>query len=177
MQFVYPNKPVRVYDVPSIISKLSGWIVQPKYDGRRVLIACENNQITLYGRLYQKFKELRPWLSNLPLPQPFLIDGELLRNGNIYIWDYAILGGEHEYRKPYIERWNKIKDLKPMEVNGNKFAVVDSLPAERYAELLDGSKPDHLAIEGCVLKSPAATDLWGIYSTAEVASMVKYRIR
>lgn len=144
-------------------------------DGKRVLIQCENNKVTLFGRQGQKFKEERPWLAKLPLPQPYLLDGELLRNGNIYIWDFAILGGEPQYQRPYQERWIQIFDLKPLEQNGQRFAVVQSLPASQYLDLLRPSMPDHSSIEGVVWKSPGATDLWGPYSTSEVASQIKWR--
>lgn len=177
MDYIWVNKPLRVYNPLGILPKISGWTAQPKYDGKRVLIACENNKVTLFGRQNQKFKEERPWLAELPFVQPFLLDGELLRNGNIYFWDYAIMGGEAHYRKRYRERWKQIKDLQSVECGGHRFALVDVVVAKDYQKLMEPSMSDFEAIEGCVFKNPDATDMFGIYSTSEVSSMIKYRIK
>lgn len=172
-----PNKPIRVYNPNIILSTIFNWIAQNKYDGKRTIIACENDQVILYGRLGQKFKEKRPWLAGLSLPQPWLIDGELLRNGNIYAWDYAILAGRPQYHLPYLERWNLLKDLTPLEESGKRFAIVESRKADAYLELLEPGVPDHSLVEGVVWKSPSATNLWGLSSTSEIGTQIKWRLK
>lgn len=182
--FIYPNKPIRIYSPANLLVTLHSvthsdgatvsnqWIVQPKMDGRRVLPYCDaDGQVTLYGRLGQKFKELRPELANLNLPKPFLLDGEILRDGRIFLWDYALVDGEAAFHLPYQVRLTRLQD---MVMSGVGAELVETLPATEYQSILARGKSESL--EGIVFKYKLATNLFGPYQTTEVASQFKYRI-
>lgn len=174
MEFCYPNKPIRIYQIVKLLTTLplDRWVVQPKMDGRRVLPYCDiDGNITLYGRLNQKFKETRPELSKLDLPRPFLLDGELLRDGRIFLWDYALLGGQEVFTLPYQERLTRLQNV---VISGIGAELIETLPADQYQTILARGKKNGL--EGCVWKNKLATDLWGVFSTSENSSQFKFRL-
>jgi ATP-dependent DNA ligase len=175
--FIWPNKPLRIYD-PSRVRGFATptWIAQPKWDGKRVEIDCSmDGVITLYGRQGQLFPERWPWLQELPLPRPWFLDGELLRDGRIFVWDFAIFAGRYAYRTQYGERLDTLQKAigSPVTRGGQTLACVETLQACDYETLLRRRGEPHL--EGIVWKDRAATNLWGVTSTREVASCVKYR--
>jgi len=179
MTFYFPNKPIRVYDPTKILGLLNpveSWVAQPKWNGKRVEISCDaDGKITLFGRLGQRFPERWPWLSDLPLARPWFVDGELLRDNRIYVWDFAVLGGEPVFRDTYEPRLRHLEKClpNPLTVNGQTVACVEVIPAQGYKSLLlrRGDK----MLEGIVWKSLRAKNLWGPHATTEVNSQFKYR--
>lgn len=172
--FLFPNKPIRIYNVPQFLQNinLDDWIVQSKWDGKRVLPSCdERGRITLHGRQGQVFKDAGwSWLDQLPLPKPWLLDGELLRDGRMFVWDYAIFGGKKSYREPYFGR---LKLLQTLPCGLGKFQIIETKSAVEYKSILAPGKANGL--EGCVFKLKRATDLFGVTSTKETPSQYKYR--
>lgn len=181
VMFYFPNKPVRVYDpekIVGVLNPLSSWIVQPKWDGKRVEIDCNaKGVVTLYGRQNQVFKETWPWLADLDLPRPWFVDGELLRDGRIFVWDFAVLDGKPVFREPYGSRLARLQAALPgvKTQNNQTIACIETLPASAYKTLLGRAGAG--GMEGIVLKHLAATNLWGPYSTSEVATQFKYRFK
>lgn len=178
MEFCYPNKPIRIYQIDKLLTTLpiDKWIVQSKVDGKRVLPYCDNDgNITLYGRLNQKFKETRPELAKLDLPRPWLADGELLRDGRIFLWDYAVVGGAEVFKLPYQERLTRLQSVFSLDADVDRVGceLIDTFPANQYQTILSRGKDDGL--EGIVFKNKLATNMFGVTSTNEVPSMFKYR--
>lgn len=175
--FVWPNKPIRIYNIDKLLATLplENWICQPKWDGKRVEPWCdEDGKIVLYGRQGQVFPEKWAWLESLPLERPWLLDGELLRDGRMIVWDYAIMGGSNEYRLPYSERLNLLKcRLQPKSIGNQSFSLIETYPAAEYERILNRVKGNQL--EGIVFKSLGSTNLWGVHSTSEVGTQFKYR--
>jgi ATP-dependent DNA ligase len=179
VRFYFPNKPVRVYNADRLVRRLSrqeGWIGQPKWDGKRAEIACEDGKVVLHSREGREWPQERwDWLADLPLPQPWFLDGELTRDNHIRVWDFAVLGGEVLYRTPYGDRLSRLEALlpSPLEQGGQSFACIETRPLEACGELLAREGDEFL--EGVVWKRLDATDLWGPNSTSQVGSQFKFR--
>jgi len=179
MHFFFPNKPIRVYTpkvLMGVLNPLDTWVVQPKWDGKRVEIACNaKGVITLYGRQGQKFKESWPWLGDLDLPRPWFLDGELLRDGRIFVWDIAMVDGTPVYHGHYGPRLACLQAVLPApRTQGTQtIACIETLPARDYETLL--ARKGMPGLEGIVWKSLAAKNLWGPHTTSEVSSQFKFR--
>lgn len=170
--FIFPNKPIRVYNIPKLLETLpfDKWVVQEKWDGKRVHPCCDKDgKITLYGRQGQIFKEVKPELAKMDLPRPWFGDGELLRDGRIFLWDYAVLGGQEVFHLPYQERLTRLQSITMVGCQ-----LVETLPINQYQTILSRGKKDGL--EGVVFKNSLATNLWGPFSTTEVSSQFKFRL-
>lgn len=177
--FYFPNKPVRIYDVEKFASSLDdNWIVQQKWDGKRILPSFDG-RFCLFNRHGEVTKETSKFsfIRNL-FNGNFLLDGEYLRDNRIIIWDYAILNSIEEYNLPYSHRLTKLQNLfsfldKSLLVRDCNISLIETLPASRYKTLL--SNPSRF-LEGLVFKNLNATNLWGVSSTKDVGSQVKFRI-
>lgn len=177
-QFLFPNKPIRTYSPKEWLKsiKSNDWLVQPKLDGKRALVSLgQDNKLIVYNRYGQPCQENRKFqfLKSLNLPKPFLLDGELLRNNKIVIWDYAILNGKSEYNLPYLERFNKLQSLF-LKNKISEIEIIASLDSIDYLKILAKTSS---FLEGVVFKMKQATNLWGLYSTSEVGSQIKYRLK
>lgn len=178
--FIFPNKPIRIYDIPRLLATLPAerWLVQPKWDGKRVHPYCDaEGNITLFGRQGQTFKEQWPWLSELPFPRPWFLDGELLRDNRMFIWDFAVWNGEQKFKTPYQERLEVLQSLIPtmmFQFGQQGLSLVDTFQIADYAALLKPGKVNGL--EGVVFKDRMATNLWGPFSTSENSSQFKFRL-
>lgn len=155
------------------------WVVQPKWDGKRVMVECsEVGKIRLYGRQNQEWK-LGPWgfLNMLPLERPWFADGELLRSGKIILWDFAVLGGTHVYKDPYEGRLRLLQSKipNPLRHGTEEVSVAETHPGTDYQTILSRKGQEHL--EGCVWKRVSATNLWGVTSTSEVPTCFKFRFK
>lgn len=182
MTFYFPNKPIRVYDPAKIVATLlagSGqWVVQPKWNGKRVEIECPaKGDVKLFSREGSEWHldDQWGWLKNLPIPRPWFLDGELLKNGRIYIWDFAVLKGQPVFSTAYGPRFKCLQKMLPaaVEKGEHRIEVVESLPAGSYEALL-ARKGEEL-LEGLVWKDLGATNLWGPRTTTTVSSQFKYR--
>lgn len=167
--FIYPNKPKRIYDVDTFVKTLgTNWVVQSKWDGKRCHPFCDaQGNITMYSRHKTIFKGNWKYLSSVPFKKPWYLDGELLSDNRIVIWDIATIGGKNIYSRPYRER------LALFDFDTDAFKISDTLPASEYKKLLYGDSK----IEGVVFKNLDATNFWGVFSTNEVYSQFKYRLR
>lgn len=179
MTFIYPNKPTRIYTPGKLLTALhkpENWIVQCKWDGKRVMIDCTAlGAVTFWGREQQAWGPGWGWLKDLPLERPWFLDGELLRDGRIIVWDFAIVGGQRCYKQPYGSRLAALRGILPSPItqDGKQFSLAETLPATEYQQLLD--RKGEPGLEGVVWKSLTATDLWGVTSTSTVGSCFKYR--
>src|SRR5208282_4385832 len=113
--------------------------------------------------------------SEVLLPKPWIIDGELCKSGmgylGIYYWDVGMVGGKFVGNTPYLERMNSMEDMVPRVLgNGSGFetffcrtiwAECDSKYYKAVKTIVE--QAGHL--EGLVYKLKGATDLWGISST------------
>jgi hypothetical protein len=180
--FIYPNKPVRFYDLKRFAATITPeeWVVQPKYDGHRAHPYCdEAGDVTVYGRNGKPLNLAKgdwKWLSLLEIPRPYLLDGELTRDGRLLLWDYAILGGASEFREAYENRLKKLLGLVPKPLSKGRYTVglVETAEARKWAEVLLKHRGDP-TVEGLVFKKRSARDLWGQFSTAEVPSQMKFK--
>ena len=173
--FIYPNKPTRIYDVDSFASKLNNdWIVQNKWNGKRCVPFCDlSNKVMLYSRHNTILRDSSAWLSELPISKPWILDGEILHDGKVIVWDCAMIGGNHLYNTTnYITRLEKLYSL--IGRGFNNLSVIETVPAHMYKSLLLNKDPK---MEGLVFKNKFAEDFWGVYSTKEVYTQFKYRIK
>ena len=180
--FYWPNKPIRIYDNEKLVNTLplENWIVQPKWDGKRLEISCDaEGRLMFFGRQGQRWASVaEEWgfLVDLHVPKPWFLDGELLRDGRIFVWDYAQMAGVAEFRKPYWPRLQFLQEnVLPMVVNGHSFSVAETLQASEYKKLL--LREGDPMLEGIVFKSRNATNLWGPHNTTQVNSQFKYRFK
>lgn len=181
MIFYYPNKPIQVYDPDKILSHfedVSQWVSQPKLNGKRVEIYCKQNKVTLFSRenRYWPVDSLNwAWLRDVPLSQPWFLDGELLRDDRIVIWDFAVLAGQEVYKRPYNERLEALQIVlrRPLSRGRQTLALVETKPATAYREFLKLSSDPYM--EGIVWKQLHATNFWGPNKTSKVATQFKYR--
>lgn len=160
------------------MSDHGGWVCQPKWDGKRTEISCENGTVVLHSREGREWPQERwGWLADLPLPQPWFLDGELTRDNHIRVWDFAVLGGEVLYRTPYGDRLDRLGALlpDPQEHGSQRIACIETRPLELCDGLLDRKEDPFL--EGVVWKQLAATNMWGPHSTSKVSSQFKFRFQ
>lgn len=179
--FVWPNKPLRVYDIQSFLSKVdpNQWVVQPKYDGHRAHPICDTKGnvvvFSRYGKPLTRAGNKWGWLSMLPIPRPWMLDCELTSKGEMYVWDIAILGGEYVYQKSYGERfsWLSLNLGTTYRHISSRLSLLESLPAKEYRSLL--LRKADKTIEGVVFKNTLSQDLWGPFQTKEHPSQIKYK--
>jgi len=185
--FFFPNKPIQIYDPDKLLVLLrhqkNNWIVQPKWNGKRVEIACDNNIIRMTsreGNYWSKESASWVWLRELPLPQPWFLDGEMLRDGRVYVWDYAVLGGQRTFKTPYKSRLKFLQTIlpfqyihSPQKLYKTILAVTETLPITKYKKLLKRSNDKF--IEGVVWKNLSGMNFWDLYKTGKVATQFKYR--
>lgn len=185
--FFFPNKPIQIYNperlIPSL-GDLSKWVVQPKWNGKRVEICCSNRRINLYSREGRQWHLPEwDWLKELPLPEPWFLDGELLRDNRIYVWDYAVMAGKQVFQTPYRPRLEFLTDeLTGFSDAGRScawsrgkysLACIESCPVKAYDNLM-ARKGDPF-LEGIVWKNLEATNSWGPRSTSKVSTQFKFR--
>jgi hypothetical protein len=109
------------------------------------------------------------------------LDGELLRDGRMIVWDFAFMGQAksgiplYVCKEPYLPRLEALQKMIPKRLIKDRFSfeVIQSLPLKEYKSLL--LKAGDKNLEGLVLKKKLATDLWGISATRDVDSQLKYR--
>lgn len=179
--FFYPNKPIRIYDPGRILKVMAAddWIVQPKWDGKRVEIACsDKGEIQLYSREASEWdSEDWQWLAELNLPRPWFLDGELLRDGRIFVWDIAMVRGTPVFHSEYRPRLKCLQETIPQPItrDGNSIACIETLRASDYEQLLHREGSDLL--EGLVWKLLTAKNFWGPNATSEVNTQFKFRFK
>ncbi len=180
MTFFFPNKPRRIFSVEPLQSTIDfeQWLVQPKWNGHRALPHCDpKGRITVYSRYGQPLKLAASnwnWLAMLDLPRPWLLDAELMRDGRMIAWDFAVLGGNVRFKESYQTRLTELQSMLK-KVSKDKYSVecIETLPARKYRNfMLRAGEPE---LEGFVFKLQEAVDMWGPFSTSETASQFKYR--
>lgn len=177
---LYPNKPMLIYDIERFLESIDpkDWIVQPKWDGHRALISCDSQ-----GKIRILSRQLTPltlaakgnwgWVSMLPLPRPWVLDGELTLEGEIIIWDYAEMAGQDSLDTPYNDRLEFLaaRLRKPFRKGSHSIALIQTYPVQQYKKIV---KP---GIEGLVFKRRSARDFWNARRTNEVPSQLKWKAR
>lgn len=178
--FTYPNKPKRIYNVAAIQQTLNAkWIVQPKWNGHRALPFCDvDGKVTVYSRFNAPLTLAASqwsWLAELDLPRPWALDGELLRNGSMIVWDFSVMAGETRTREPYINRLQELTRLMPHKVRHDLLSIdlIQTLAASDYGKL--EARKGEPELEGFVFKHTFSTEMWGHGSTRDVASQFKFR--
>jgi len=176
--FFFPNKPIEIFNIEKLIPELGdlkNWVLQPKWNGKRIEIDC-NGKVRLFSREKREwFLPEWDWLSELPLAHPWFGDGELLRDGRIFVWDYALLAGERVFKTHYGPRLHHLEGSlsEPVCRLGYTVSCVESFPATDYKRFLE--QADDPMLEGIVWKNLQATNFWGPRSTTKVSSQFKYR--
>lgn len=178
---VIPNKPLRIYLLDSLAKAIdmNAWWVQPKWNGHRALPFCDaKGSVRVYSRhgsLLTRAKNDFKWLGLLRLPRPWQLDGELLSDGRMIVWDIALIGGEYVFNKPYAERFALLKRYLPKRFKKETVSIemIESLKGTEYKKFFLKQGDTHL--EGFVFKNPEATDHWGPYKTRDVSSQLKFR--
>lgn len=179
LAFIFPNKPNQIHQ-PRVVFQsidLARWLVQPKWAGHRALPQCNRaGEITVYSRhgrpLTLAAKDNWQWLAMIiDLPRPWLLDGELCRDGNMVIWDIGIMGNKILADEPYEKRLAVLREILPQGKNKahQRIEPIQTFSGENWTQVTQSEK-----IEGVVWKVRDARDLWGVHSTRDVGSQMKY---
>lgn len=177
--FLYPNKPIRFRTLDALVEAidLRKWIVQPKWDGVRILIHCDlEGNVTAWSRHKRVLPESAEleFVRHLPLPRPFYLDGELIRKTKrIVIWDAAILGGRTMLQTAYEDRLQSLQKAlaAPMIASGWRIEAIESYSGKEYKKLCLRRGE----LEGLVFKDPSCTGQnWGLSRTCEHPSQLKF---
>lgn len=179
--FIYPNKPVRFYDLKRMIAAGNDeeWVLQPKWDGHRAIIDCSLDGGIIvnsrHGTPLTLAKNNWQWLSILEIPRPWTLDGELTRDGRLIVWDFAVLGGVIYFPAPYRERLKFLKSAKSlnMKKGSQSVSVIEMVKPSEYKKFL--LQRSDTALEGLVMKRLDARDFWSINATIDVGSQLKFR--
>lgn len=179
LNFIFPNKPIQIHNPETVFQSIDRerWLAQPKWAGHRALPQCNRSgEITVYSRhgkpLTLAAKDNWQWLAMLiRLPRPWLLDGELCRDGNLVIWDIGIMGNRIMQQEPYEKRIHALRDAlpNPKTKGHQKIEVIETFDAENWPHIFKSEK-----IEGVVFKNKQASDFWGIHSTKNVGTQIKY---
>jgi ATP-dependent DNA ligase len=179
--FYFPNKPIRVYDPARLLTVMPAaeWIAQPKWDGKRVEIECsDKGKVQLYSREGNTWgSDDWQWLVDIRLPRPWFLDGELLRDGRIYVWDLAVAKGIPVFHREYAPRLKCLQETLPAPIvrGETTLACIETVRASDYSTFMVREGSDHL--EGVVFKKLNATNFWGPKATTEISTQFKYRFR
>lgn len=177
--FLFPNKPIPVATLDGLFKAIEGrpgWVLQPKHDGDRVIITVsETSKVTVFSRHQRVRANSADWdhISRLPLRQPFTLDGEIVNERLIIVWDFGFENGDMVASLPYQDRLYRVRSLPNLtSIAGFTIKPVISLSADErnVPKLLAGERA-----EGIVAKNLNARDLWGITATRENASQIKWR--
>jgi len=195
MEFLYPEKPVRIYDASKVPPsygfnvKKNGW--------RTEILAHENEKVELFnrhGKLISTAKEFDwQWIAKL-FKAPFLLDGEVLgprqklsKSNTIVIWDAAFLGGRNLTKLSYIDRWKMLNthacQLPPArnEKNFGTRLIAENEHTSLYlSEWYNISEYEKIFAEldanfdeGLVFKNPNSKLDWNRFATKERISQLK----
>lgn len=173
MNFLFPNKPTATSLQAIDRFDFSEWLVQPKWNGIRVLPMKNGDTYTLYNRYGKPLTKTHPKVV-IDLPEPYLLDGELLSDQTIVIWDFAVLGGERFTHKTYAERLEILRSaFERMGTVG--VSLVETKRAKFYKGLWVRMRSDERC-EGLVFKRKDARDFWSFgNSSKELMTQLKYR--
>lgn len=176
MRWLWPNKPIRFYDLTELVSSIGdGWVVQPKWDGHRALVKIEDGHVTIFSRHKRPLRMAHvggwAWLG-MVFGDNLLIDGEMVSPHEIVVWDFI---NEETFVKSstYNERLVKLQSLLSSSISkgDETVKIVETRPASRYKELLLRRREN---IEGLVFKNLRAKNFFDSKSTKEVSSQLKY---
>jgi len=122
---IYPPRPEDVITRDMDIRWLHNWFLQIKYNDTRVVIIYDNNNITIYNRhkaLLKKHKptdtlqaDLENLRNKLNIQTDTIIDGGLLDNNTLAIWDILKHNGASQIGTTYAERHARILALSSLE--------------------------------------------------------------
>jgi hypothetical protein len=188
--FLYPNKPVLFHRLETLEAHidLSKYLVQPKYNGDRAIVSCsKDGKVVVFSRLRRELNGTKGKFDYLAdavkLPKPWVLDGEWVKEKfGIYWWDVGMVGGKFVGGTPYKERFEKYEELVgriQMPADHKMPFLCRTIWAEcdskHYQAVKDISIQGVSSLEGLVYKLKDATDLWGVSSTSERPSQLKWR--
>lgn len=196
--FYFPEKPNLITESAVGSAVPPHYLVQVKKDGWRVLIeADKKGKITLYNRYGKELSETAQkrdwsWLAET-YPFPFFLDGELVgmrQKGDdpdtIVIWDAAKLKGKLLINRPYLERYEMLKEgcgefpsgfekgfgtnLIAHRNNGY-FALSNNYLRNDWSSLLQKLVKDY--DEGLVFKNPNSPLSWRVDKSINTSNQIK----
>lgn len=194
MNFIFPEKPKRVYDIKTVPSNYQ---FQIKKDGHRAIIII-NGEVKIYNRhgaILNAGKKFNwEWLSKV-FPKGTILDGELVGarqagqiNDTIVIWDCPFFKEENLLDKSLSERHGILEKLTSnniLPINNGKLFGTSYLENEdgmsiclsKNFDLSDYQKCwmslDNYFDEGLVFKNPKANLNWNYVSTTESINQLK----
>ncbi len=139
---MYPQKPVRVNDDIFGSIDLSGYVMEPKYDGFRILLYKMNNKFEFYTRDKVSMEitdNLTEELKSSNIPNGTILDGEIWtpsKRGSwrhnksvickLTFWDVVSMNFNMTSKKNYNERRNILEDL---NLNTSSISIVEKFDA------------------------------------------------
>ncbi len=193
--FLFPSKPIQIFNPDTLLESMDGWIMQFKKNGCRAIVSGENDKVTVYNRegttlSVSKEYDWSPLLKMFP--QPFLLDGELIgrkqgeTSNRLYLWDMPICDGRNLTKESYMGRYAEMIRLFPAwQINdpyqfvvyeaGIVVGIANCLDPASWSELfkfLSSSKTGEN--EGFVFKNPKSTMDWSRTSTKEIPNQMKF---
>ena len=109
----------KLRDVKNI--DFSNAIVQPKFDGNRCMIYCENGVNKAYSRNGKPVEAISHILADIDIPERTILDGELYCHG---------------YPLQTIVSWIKRKQLNTLKLKYHVYDTVSAEPYKRRSELI-----------------------------------------
>jgi len=130
--YLYPEKPRLISIDQPLFDKLSKdprWVAEPKYNGNRLVLIMDGDDVQFWNRHGEKFsyspdEELVRSLARFHTKGRCMFDGELRNNKvpgikhRIVLWDTFMWDGKLLVDKPYSER----RSFLPWEVARKNFA-------------------------------------------------------
>lgn len=174
MPFRYPDKPTET--TPDFFKNrddLAQWICQDKYDGWRLVIHIDEDNVRLLTReknpierVYQKFPSyLRDQIKSLNLNPGTVLDSELVgprgsHSPAIYIFDMLAIDGKWLVTEPFVNRWKRCEQISTTQdvhlsntiYPSNKGNVILDRFNLLRSQWLEKGKPLEFLVEGVVVK-------------------------
>lgn len=194
-EFLYPEKPQRVYDANRVPEHYK---VQVKKNGWRIILTSQKpGSITLYNRHGRKISTAQEfdwtWITKI-LPSPFILDGEVvgprqksMKSDTIVIWDAAYLDGKDLTKRTQQDRWEMLNAYAcqlPPERNVKNYGarligesgktqlyLSETYPYSQYYKIWEELDRDF--DEGLVFKNFQSPLSWNRFKTKENISQLK----
>ena len=122
---IYPPRPEEVIPRDLDIRWLHDWILQIKYNDTRVVITYDNNHITIYNRHKEQLKKHKPsqgliddlnaLRKTLDITGPTILDGGLLDDNTLAIWDILKHNNKSLIGTTYAERATRLRAISSEE--------------------------------------------------------------
>jgi ATP-dependent DNA ligase len=124
-KMLYPPRPEDCLPRDMILPTMNNWICQLKHNDTRTVIHITSDTINLYNRHKQPLKKqiitpelqqsLEQLRTKLNITTDSVIDGGLLHDGTLIIWDILRYNGDNLVGKTYQERHSMIQAISSQE--------------------------------------------------------------